>query len=88
MQAHILYSGMVQGVGFRYTFQRYATNHGLIGWVKNLPDGQVESRVEGTEHQIKEMCKDIEAQFDGYIQDKQISCSPDTGEFTDFNILY
>src|SRR5688572_5786554 len=35
-------SGQVQGVGFRWFTQRRAEQLGLVGWVKNLPGGQVE----------------------------------------------
>lgn len=34
-------TGRVQGVSFRYYTQAYATQLGLAGWVKNLPDGSV-----------------------------------------------
>ena len=41
----ILYTGRVQGVGFRYTTKRIATGFDVTGWVKNLPDGRVEVQV-------------------------------------------
>ena len=39
--------GRVQGVGFRYFTRREATRLGLVGWVKNLPSGEVEVQVAG-----------------------------------------
>ena len=39
--------GRVQGVGFRYSARREALRLGLLGWVRNLPDGSVELWVEG-----------------------------------------
>jgi len=39
--------GRVQGVGFRYHTQIKARELGLCGWVKNLPDGTVESYLHG-----------------------------------------
>lgn len=47
-----LVSGRVQGVGFRYFVAREAEALGLAGWVRNLPDGQVEVLAEGTEPQL------------------------------------
>ena len=44
---HILFEGDVQFVGFRYTARLLAKKLGLSGWVKNLPDGRVESEVQG-----------------------------------------
>lgn len=38
----ILYSGRVQGVGFRYTTKQIASGFDVTGIVKNLPDGRVE----------------------------------------------
>lgn len=41
-------SGRVQGVGFRAFAQRSAREAGVRGWVRNLPDGSVETAVEGS----------------------------------------
>jgi acylphosphatase len=43
----VLISGRVQGVFFRDTCRRMAREHGVSGWVRNLPDGQVEAVFEG-----------------------------------------
>ncbi|HUL24717.1 MAG TPA: acylphosphatase [Streptosporangiaceae bacterium] len=43
----ILVSGRVQGVFFRDTCRRMAAEHGVSGWVRNLPDGRVEAVFEG-----------------------------------------
>jgi len=39
--------GVVQGVGFRFFASRHGRRLGLLGWVRNLPDGQVEVVAEG-----------------------------------------
>jgi acylphosphatase len=44
---HIVVSGMVQGVGFRYFILHHARQLGLTGWVRNLPNGDVEIQAEG-----------------------------------------
>ena len=36
-------SGQVQGVNFRYFTYRTALTNGVTGWVRNLPDGTVET---------------------------------------------
>ena len=43
----VLVSGRVQGVFFRETCRRRALEHGVNGWVRNLPDGRVEAVFEG-----------------------------------------
>lgn len=55
LQAHVWVSGLVQGVGYRLTTQTMARQYGLAGWVRNLPDGQVEAVFEGTPSQVTQM---------------------------------
>jgi acylphosphatase len=43
----IVVSGRVQGVFFRDTCRKVADEHGVAGWVTNLPDGRVEVMAEG-----------------------------------------
>ena len=44
---HFLVSGRVQGVFFRMHTRQQAQQHGLSGWVRNLPDGRVEGIASG-----------------------------------------
>jgi len=44
---HLYLSGSVQHVGLRYTSLYLSRDHGLTGWVRNLPDGRVEMEVQG-----------------------------------------
>ena len=45
---HVIFSGRVQQVGFRYTAYYIARDLRLTGWVDNLPDGRVEMEVQGS----------------------------------------
>ncbi len=40
-------AGRVQGVGFRFFAERVAREFGVKGWVRNMPDGSVETVAEG-----------------------------------------
>jgi len=55
IKAHILVSGIVQGVFFRAETQRKARQLGLTGWVKNLDDGRVEAVFEGEKNKVEQM---------------------------------
>lgn len=53
--AHIVVSGLVQGVGYRYFVSGRAERLGLTGFVRNLPDGRVEVAVCGPRAMIGEL---------------------------------
>ncbi|HEY7112178.1 MAG TPA: acylphosphatase [Thermoanaerobaculia bacterium] len=48
----LVVSGRVQGVGFRFFAERAARELAVAGWVRNLPNGSVESVAEGEEDAI------------------------------------
>ncbi|HKJ40647.1 MAG TPA: acylphosphatase [Sunxiuqinia sp.] len=86
---HIVVSGRVQGVGFRYFAVQKANDCNLKGWVKNLPDGQVELEAEGDG-------KDLAAFIDylklgnGYSRTDRLSQSEISTleNYPDFNVRY
>ncbi len=47
MAKHLKITGLVQGVGYRFSFQREALSLHLSGWVRNCRDGSVEAHVAG-----------------------------------------
>ena len=51
----LLISGRVQGVFFRDTCRRQAEQHGVAGWVRNLPDGRVEAVFEGPAEDVRRL---------------------------------
>ena len=47
VRLHLLFSGDVQGVGFRWTNQGLARDAGLTGWARNEDDGTVTMEIQG-----------------------------------------
>ena len=48
IRMHVIVTGLVQGVGFRYFTVMQARGIGVGGWVRNLNDGSVEVEVQGS----------------------------------------
>ena len=48
-------TGRVQGVAFRWEAQHQAERLGVVGWVRNEPDGSVLAHVEGEPHLVNDM---------------------------------
>ena len=48
----IIFSGIVQGVGFRYEAWLIAQKLGLTGFAENLPNGDVRMEIQGPENKI------------------------------------
>ncbi len=85
---HVLYSGRVQGVGFRYTVREIAFDLGVEGWVRNLGDGSVELIAEAPEAVLKDFLGRIGERFSGYISRADVSWEPATGAYRDFSVKY
>ena len=57
MIKHLVISGRVQGVGFRYWLQSVAIEKNIFGWVKNKLSGDVEALIVGEEKKGKDLMK-------------------------------
>ena len=49
---HVKIRGLVHGVSFRSSMAQLASEMGVRGWVRNLPDGSVEAFLEGDERKV------------------------------------
>lgn len=59
IRKRIVFSGWVQGVGFRYRARHAAELLGATGWVRNEYDGSVTMEIQGTEEQIDSVIQAI-----------------------------
>ncbi|RKY42654.1 MAG: acylphosphatase [Candidatus Makaraimicrobium thalassicum] len=85
---HVLYTGTVQGVGFRFTAERIALRLGITGFVKNRSDGNVEAVCEGDRQQLEAFLKGMSENMYGYIGDSRVDWEPPRGEFSSFEIRF
>lgn len=80
--------GVVQGVGYRYWAQTEASKLGLVGWVRNEPDGDVVAHLEGPLDAVRTM---IRMMWKGprWAQVSNVTLSETTEQgFTRFGLRY
>lgn len=86
-QHYFIISGHVQGVGYRYSTRNYASKLGLVGWVKNRMDGNVEMIAEGDKISLKQLLTwSKQGPRFADVSNVEVKHSPATGEFTEFSI--
>lgn len=85
---HILYTGRVQGVGFRYATKRVALGFEVTGVVRNIPDGRVELTAEGERDELGAFQEAVrDSGLGAFIRDEAVDWSAATGEFKGFEIV-
>lgn len=85
---YVVFSGHVQGVGFRQTTIQIARSHAVTGWVKNLPDGNVELVAEGTKSACSEFLASIRQRMFEFVNDIDCQWKTPSNEFDHFEIHY
>jgi acylphosphatase len=76
----LLISGRVQGVFFRDTCRRVAQQHGVSGWVRNLPDGRVEAVFEGPAVDVGRLVEwSREGPSTAVVEDVRVQAEPPEG---------
>ncbi len=84
----VLYSGQVQGVGFRCTVRSVATGFDVTGTVRNLPAGEVEVIAEGLQSELEAFRQAIrQSGLDHFIRDEDVSWAEPRDEFHGFEIV-
>ncbi len=89
VQAHVIFSGLVQGVFFRSFTEETARGLGLRGWVRNLPKGGVEAVFEGARDKVEEaikMCS--KGPPDAHVDNVDTRWGKARGEFSSFSVRY
>ena len=85
---HIIFTGRVQGVGFRFAAFHAANRYQLTGWVRNCTDGSVEMIAQGRPDKIDDCIRDIQESFAGYVRETKIEEVPPDPKRKDFKITF
>jgi acylphosphatase len=81
--------GTVQGVGYRYFAMMRAKGLGIVGYVQNNPDGNVEVVAEGEENDLESFVAALKRGPSGaYVREVVAVRLPATGEFYDFSVRH
>jgi acylphosphatase len=87
-QMTVLYSGHVQGVGFRFTVREVAEGFEVTGTVRNLSDGRVEVVAEGERAELEAFREAIrEAGLRSLIRQETVMWGEAAGLFRGFAIV-
>lgn len=87
VRAHVIVSGLVQGVRFRVNTQKEARKLKITGWVRNLFSGKVEIVAEGPEAAVQAFISwTKEGPRFAKVNNVAVSIAEPTGEFEDFEI--
>ncbi|MBT8042544.1 MAG: acylphosphatase [Pontiella sp.] len=86
---HIVFSGRVQGVGFRYAICQIAEPFDVTGFVRNLWDGDVEIVAEGAQQVLADFLIAVrDSRLARYVTGEQLSWGSAAGEYNEFGIAY
>lgn len=85
----VLYSGRVQGVGFRFSTKQIAAGFDVTGWVKNLEDGRVEMQVmAGDPDELDAFLEDIQqSNLGSLIKERVVNKIPPLTGVRGFTII-
>lgn len=72
IRKRLIFTGKVQGVGFRFETYHIATRIGLTGWVKNMADGRVKGEVQGTKEKIDFLIEHLRALKRAKVEDVKV----------------
>lgn len=86
----VIFSGRVQGVGFRYTTQSIARRYPVSGFVRNLSDGTVELEAQGDGRSVDDFLAEIGRSFEGNVRDRDVTELPaeESSSESGFSIRY
>ncbi len=88
MRYEVNFVGHVQGVGFRATAHRLAVEQGIVGWVRNEPDGSVQLAIEGEPSDLDTFLDNMRSRLGGHIEQEHTVQAQERGGYTGFEIRH
>ncbi len=87
--AHAVVTGLVQGVAYRWFAVRTAAKLGICGWIKNLPDGNVEVMAEGARGPVEALLEELRiGPRAARVRDVAVEWREPTGDHERFDVRY
>lgn len=65
IRRHYLFTGTVQGVGFRWTATNLASSVGATGWIRNEHNGSVTAEIQGIREQVDAVIDGLDRYYNG-----------------------
>ncbi|HXQ81723.1 MAG TPA: acylphosphatase [Opitutaceae bacterium] len=81
-----VFTGRVQGVGFRYTALQVAREFEVAGFVSNLPDGRVLLEAEGRPEDVEAFIAALHERMQGYVRKVERQSRVREAQFAGFSI--
>lgn len=89
VQLHAILRGDVQGVNFRYNTRVCADRLGIVGSVRNVPDGTVEIYAQGPREKLDRLLSELEGPAGpGRVDAKDVTFSAPTLSSSGFQIVF
>ena len=82
----VLFTGHVQGVGFRYSVLQVAKEFEVAGFVSNLADGRVQLAAEGKSADVAAFIDAVQEKMHGYIRKVERKSEQRPAQFSGFTI--
>lgn len=89
ISVRLIVRGKVQGVYFRFNMRQVAMKNSVVGWVRNLPDENVEALLEGNKEDVNQVVQWSKiGPENARVDEVKMDYGEYTGKYKDFIIRY
>ena len=87
-RARAIFSGYVQGVGFRFTARMLASHFSVTGLVLNLPDGTVKLEAQGERSAVESYLGELRTKMSDYITRADVTWASPVEDEDGFSVRF